>query len=132
MELIESGNFLVKYEQSEDYWVLTSLEKIYRLKLPKKYISSCKNRYKLINMLQYLMLTNMYRSLLSGNSEWAANKGDLFDMEIASSSSYSSCFISEDKCLINCLKKIKGNSNILGFENKYEIYSEVQAFIDNN
>lgn len=53
-------------------------------------------------------------------------------MEIASFSAYSSCFISEDKILIKLLKEIKDNSDILGFENKYEIHHSVKNFIDHN
>ena len=125
---LEGKDFLINYEQNKDYWVLDFLEKFYKIKLPKENISSCKNRYKFINILQYLMFINMYRSLLSGNSEWAISRGDLFDMEIVAFSAYSFCFISEDKCLINCLKKIKSNSNELGFENKYKIYKGIETF----
>lgn len=51
-------------------------------------------------------------------------------MEIASASAYASYFISEDKTLIELLKQIKDNSDILGFENKYVVYHTVKSFID--
>lgn len=35
---------------------------------------------------------------------------------------------SEDKCQLNCLKKIKDNSNELEFENKYKIYNGIETF----
>ena len=76
------------------------------------------------------MFFNIHRSLLSGNSELSSNRGDLFDMQIASFSAYSSCFISEDEGLIFCLKKIKDNSNMIGFKNEHEIYHKVESFIE--
>ena len=133
-EKLEKSDFLINYmnqkTQEPPFWVLSWFEQEYGdVIFPKKQIYSNKNRYKHINLLQYLMLINMYRSILTGKSILSANKGDLFDMDIASFSAYSSSFISDDEGLVFCLKKIKDNSESLGFENKYKIYHKVESFI---
>ena len=126
LEILRSNQFLIdQYD-----WIWDILSARYKINLPIKQIVSDKNRYKYINLLYYLMVLNIWRSALGSNTELSTNRGDLFDMEIASLSVYSSCFISEDKKLIELLKKIKNNSNILGFENKYEIYYTIKSFID--
>ena len=96
------------------------------INFPKEKIYSNKNRYKHINLLQCLMLINMRKSINSRQS----NRGDLFDMDIASFSSCSYCFISEDKGLIDCLRNIKENSEQLGFENEYRVYHTVEKFLE--
>ena len=128
LRIIESNDLLINYEDSKDYWVLDVLSYLYNIELPKEKIFSDKNRYKHINLLHYLLLFNLWRSPLRGKSFLSPKKGDLFDMEIASFSAYSSCFISEDKSLVYFLNRIKNSVDIIGFENKFTINSVLTEY----
>lgn len=69
-ELLKLDKLLADYENHKDYWVLNILAGWYKIEqLPVKEIISNKNRYRYINLLHYLMLFNIWRSPLSGNSE---------------------------------------------------------------
>ena len=127
--MLQRDKFLRVYREDQDFFVLDFFKNNLNIDFPKNKIYSDGNRYKFINLLQYLMYMNMLRSFLSGKkSKFAASKGDLFDMDIAAFSAYSSCFISEDRCLFQCLQKIKNNSEHIGFENKYKIYHTIENF----
>ncbi len=120
---------LIEHKKSKDFFVFKILETRYQIQLPSKDISSNRNRYKYINLLYYLMYFNMCKSCLSGKSKSAPNRGDLFDMDIASFSAYSYGFISEDFGLITTLKEIKNHSKDLEFENNYNIYYRIENFL---
>ena len=126
-EILKNSNFLVNY-MKEDNWVLDFFKKYLNIDFPKEKIYSNRNRYKYINLSQCLMLINMYKSVISGNSDFSAKWGDLFDGEIASYSAHSYCFISEDKGLVQCLQIIKNGSKQIGLENKYKIYHKIENF----
>lgn len=132
LKMMKSDNLFMEYEKAKDYWVLDFFSNIYEIELPKEEVVFNKNRYGYINLLHYLMLLNLWRSVLSGSSILAPKQGDLFDMEISSLSVYSSCFISEDKALVYLLNRVKSVSNIIGFENKYDVYHKVINFILNS
>ena len=129
LRMIKSNDLLINYEDSKDYWVLDVLSYLYNIELPKEKIFSDKKRYKHINLLHYLLLFNLWRSPLSGKSLLSPKKGDLFDMEIASFSAYSSCFISEDKSLVYFLNRIKNSADIIGFKNEFEVNSILTEYL---
>lgn len=128
-ETLKDCQFLTDYMNSKDYWVLVFFEKNFQnfnIEFLKNQIYSNRNRYKQINLLQCLMRINMQKSIHSH----LANRGDLFDMDIASFSAYSYGFISEDEGLTCSLQKIKDRSDILSFENNYKIYYKIESFIE--
>ena len=128
-EKLKTSEFLKNYINKKDYWVLDWFKQEINIDFPKIEIYSNINRYKYINLLQYLMHTNMLKSLISGKSEFSSRQGDLFDMVIASYSAFSYCFISEDEGQVRSLQIIKDTSEEIGFENKCKIYHKIEDFI---
>ena len=129
-EILSNVNLFKYYEEKHRFWILDVVSRIYQVEFQKDKIINNKQRYRYITLLYFLMVFNVWKSLVSGRSEFSAHRGDLSDMEIAFFSAYSRFFISEDRKLIELLRKIKDNSKSLGFENNCELSHKIEEFID--